>query len=175
MSFCPRTLKLGAPKILKLGFSRLWRPLILFADLRLRWGLKHSCSLCWELSNNMWCAICTQVNWRDSPLLAIDNQIDNLTSGPSFDHKLCFKYPNGSCKPILNICASRAFQWYKELFNPMNFDSCNCFLKIWESIGTPTPKVKAHLGVWGFIPSHSLTLPRAWNMTIQFHSWLTPL
>ncbi len=40
----------------------------------------------------------------------------------------------------------------------MGFDSCNRSLKIWESIRTPTPKMGAHLGVWGFIPSHSLTL-----------------
>ncbi len=35
----------------------------------------------------------------------------------------------------------------------MGFDPCNCSLKIQEFIGTPTPKVGAHLGVWGFIPS----------------------
>jgi hypothetical protein len=29
----------------------------------------------------------------------------------------------------------------------MGFDPCNCFLKIQESIETPTPKVGAHLGV----------------------------
>ncbi len=40
----------------------------------------------------------------------------------------------------------------------MNFDPYNRLLKIWESIGTPTPKVGVHLGVWGFIPSHSPTL-----------------
>jgi hypothetical protein len=31
----------------------------------------------------------------------------------------------------------------------MSFDLCNHPLKIWKSIGTLTPKVKAHLGVWG--------------------------
>ncbi len=41
----------------------------------------------------------------------------------------------------------------------MSFDPCNCPLKIQESIGTPTPKVGTHLGVWGFISSHSLALP----------------
>jgi hypothetical protein len=154
MLFCLKTVKLGAPKFLKLGLLRLWRPLIFLIDLQLRWGLKHSCSLHWELSNSMWHAICTQVNRRDSPFLVIDNQIDNLILRPFFYHNLCFKYPNGSCEPILDINTSRDFQWYKDLFNPMSFDSCNCFLKIWVSIGTPTPKVKAHLGVWGI---HSLT------------------
>jgi hypothetical protein len=41
----------------------------------------------------------------------------------------------------------------------MRFDPCNHVLKIWESIETPTSKVGAHLGVWRFIPSYSLTLP----------------
>jgi hypothetical protein len=59
---------------------------------------------------------------------------------------------------ILNIYVPRAFQWYKELFNLMSFDPYDCPLKVRESIGTPTPKVKDHLGVWGFIPSHSPTL-----------------
>ncbi len=42
----------------------------------------------------------------------------------------------------------------------MNFDPCNHLLKIWNSIKTPTPKVRTHLGVRGFIPSHSLALPK---------------
>jgi len=29
-------------------------------------------------------------------------------------HYLCFKYPNGSCKPILDICVPRSSQWYKK-------------------------------------------------------------
>jgi hypothetical protein len=58
----------------------------------------------------------------------------------------------------LDIYASKAFQWDKELFNLMSFDPCNCPMKIQESIGTPTPKVGTHLGVWGFIPSHAPTL-----------------
>jgi len=40
----------------------------------------------------------------------------------------------------------------------MSFDPYNFSLKIRESIGTTTPKVGTHLGVWGFIFSHSLTL-----------------
>jgi hypothetical protein len=52
----------------------------------------------------------------------VKSEIDNLTFNPSFDHNLCFKYPNGSCEPILNISVPRTFQWHKELFNPMNLD-----------------------------------------------------
>jgi hypothetical protein len=46
-----------------------------------------------------------------------------------------------------------------ELVNPMSFDPCNHFSKIRKSIGTLTPKLGTHLGVWGFIPSHPPTLP----------------
>jgi hypothetical protein len=56
----------------------------------------------------------------------------------------------------------------------MAFDPCNRSLKIWESIETLTPKVGAHLGVWGFIPSHSPTLMGAWNVIPGLHSWPAP-
>jgi len=39
----------------------------------------------------------------------------------------------------------------------MNFDPSNYFLKIWNSIGIPTPKVGIHLGMCGLILSHYLT------------------
>jgi hypothetical protein len=93
---------------------------------------------------------------------------------PSFDHNLCYIYPNGSCEPILNIFVLRAFQWYKKLFNPMGFYPYICSLKIQDSIETLTPKVGAHLGVWKFIPSHFPTLPRAWNVTHGLQFWPTP-
>jgi hypothetical protein len=48
----------------------------------------------------------------------------------------------------------------------MSFDPFNHFLKIWKSIGTQTPKVGAHLGVCGFIPSPSYVL---WS--IKCDSW----
>jgi hypothetical protein len=62
-----------------------------------------------------------------------------------------------------------------ELFNLMSFDLCDRPLKIRKSIGTLTCKGGAHLGVWRFIPSHSPTFPRAWNVTPGLHSWPTPL
>jgi hypothetical protein len=49
----------------------------------------------------------------------------------------------------------------------MNFDLYNFLFKIWESIGTPTPKVGLHLGVWGFIPSLTLSYT---PMSIKFDS-----
>jgi len=105
----------------------------------------------------------------------VKSQMGNLTLDLFFGHNLCFKYPNGSCKFILDIYILRAFQWYKQLFNPMGFDACNHFLKIRESIKTSTPKMGAHLGAWRFIPSHPPTLLKAWNVIPGLHSWPTPL
>ncbi len=53
----------------------------------------------------------------------------------------------------------------------MGFDLYNLFLKIQKSIGTPTPKVGTHLGVWRFIPSHSPTLPKTWDVTLRLPFW----
>jgi len=123
-------------------------------DLQLRWGLKRSCSPCQDLFNDMSHTTYTQGKWGDSWLLVIANQIVNLTLDPSFDYNLCFRCPNGSCEPILDIYIPRSFQWYKELFNLLGFDPYNCSLKIWEFTRTPTSEVEVPLGVWGFIPSH---------------------
>jgi hypothetical protein len=43
----------------------------------------------------------------------------------------------------------------------MSFDPYNHPLKIQKSIKTTTPKMGTHVGVCGFIPSHSFTLPGA--------------
>ncbi len=108
----------------------------------------------------------------------VGSQIDKLILNLSFGHNLCFKCPNGSCNPISDIYITKAFQWYKELFNSMSFDPCNCSLKIQESIGTPTPKVGAHLEVWRFIFSHSLTLSGVRNMipglSLLTHTFTSP-
>jgi hypothetical protein len=175
MSFRLETPRLGVPKFPKLGLPQLWTPITLLEDVRLMWGLKQSWSPRWEISNGMWQATCTQVNQGDSWLLVVRNQIGNLTTDLFFSHNLCFKYSNESCEPILDIYVSRTFQWYKEIFNPMSFSPFNYPLKIWKSIEILTPKVGAHLGVWGFIPSHFPTLMGTWNVTLVFHSWPTPL
>ncbi len=109
MSFCPRTPKLRVPKFPKLGLLRLWRAITSYQNLRLKWGLKQSCSPRQEFSNGMWHTTCTQVNQGDSWLLVVESQIANLTPGSSFGCNLCFKLPNGSCEPILNIYIPRAF------------------------------------------------------------------
>jgi hypothetical protein len=70
----------------------------------------------------MWHATCTHIFQGDSQLLMVRSQIVTLIPSLSFGHNLYFKYSNMSCKPILDIYVSRPFQWYKEFFNPMNFD-----------------------------------------------------
>jgi hypothetical protein len=105
MSFCPVIPKLGLPQF--------WRPITLYEDFQLKWSLKQSCSLHWELSNNMWHATYTQENWGNFQLLMVRSQIANLTLDPSFGHNLYFKYPNESCEPILDIYVPSIFQWYK--------------------------------------------------------------
>jgi hypothetical protein len=111
-----RDSQMEALKFPKLGLLRLWGPITLCANLRLRWGLKQSCSLHQNLFNNMSHATYTQGNWVDSWLLRVGSQTANLTPDLSFSHNLCFKCPNGSCEPILNIYVSITFQWYKKTF-----------------------------------------------------------
>jgi hypothetical protein len=101
----------------------------------------------------------------------VESQIVNLTPDLFFGYNLCFRCPNGSWEPILNIYVSIAFQWYKKLFDPMGFDPCICPLKIWESIGILIPKMGVHLGMWTFIPSHSFALPGTWNVTPRLPFW----
>jgi len=149
----------GIPKLPKLKLPRLWGPVPLCVNLWLKWGLKQSCSPRWELSNGMSHATCKQGNWVNSRLLVVGSQIANLTPDFSFGHNLCFRCWNGSCEPILDIYVSITFQWYKKLLKPLVFDPCNCSLNIWESTKTPTPKMEAPLGMWGFIPSHFPSLP----------------
>ncbi len=162
--------KLG---LLQLWQSRgqLWGPITLREDLGLRWGLKKSCSPRLELSNDMLHITYTQVNRVNYWLLAIESQTINLTPDLSFGHNLCLRYPNGSCKAILDIYDSIIFQWYKKLFDPLGFDPYNCSLNIRESTGTLTPKVGVPLEVWGSIPSHSFALPRTCGMTPGLPSW----
>jgi hypothetical protein len=143
MPFCPET-----PMTLE-------GAIMFCVDSRLKWGLKKSCNPCWKLSNGMWYTTYTQVNQGDYWLLVVKSQIGNLFLGLSFGHNLCFKSSNGSYDLVLDIYVPKVFQWYNELFNPMNFDPWNLPMKIQDSMGTSIPKVGAHLGVWGV---HSLTL-----------------
>jgi hypothetical protein len=49
----------------------------------------------------------------------------------------------------------------------MSFDPYNRSLNIQKSVETPTLKVRAHLEMWRFIPSHSPTLPGTQDVTLE--------
>jgi hypothetical protein len=164
---------MGVSKFPQIRFLQFWGRVISRSNLRLRWGLKQSCSACRELSNNMLHVSWTQQNRVDSWLLMVGSQTTNLTPDLSIGHNLCFRCPNRRCEPILDIYVSITFQWYKEFFKAMGFDYYNHVLKIWESIwdsnsynGSSFRSVR--------VPSHSLTLfalLRACDVTPGSFSW----
>jgi hypothetical protein len=162
-------------KFSQLGLPWLWTPIPMCVNLWLGWGLKQSFILPRDLFNSMWHVTCTQGNWGDSWLLVVGSQIVNLTPDPCFGHNLCFKSPNGSCEPILDMYVLRAFQWYKERLNPMNFRPYIALWRFGNPFGTPTPKMGVYLGVWGFIPSPSFALLGAWDVIPGLPSWPAPL
>jgi hypothetical protein len=153
MAFCPRTTKWESWNSQSWD-SDNWGPITLCVELRLRWGMKKNYSPHQELPNSISHATCTQGNQVDSWLLMVGSQTVNLTFGLSFGHNLCFKCPNESHEPILNIYVSIDFQWYKELFNPLSFDAYNCPLKFGSPLGLQLPKWE-HLGS---VKVHSVTL-----------------
>jgi hypothetical protein len=80
----------------------------------------------------------------------------NLTPGLSFAHNLCFRCPNEPRKPNLDIYTSIAFQWYKYFLKARSLALAITLWRFESSFATPTPNMEVQLGVWGFIPSHSL-------------------
>jgi len=124
----------GVLKLSRFGLLELWACITFRLDLRLGRGLKQTCSSPWELSNGVSQFTCTHWDWVDSRLLVVGSQISNLTPGPSFDHNLCYRCPNGSCEAILDIYISRPFQRY---LNARCFDPCNHVLSFRESWRTP--------------------------------------
>jgi hypothetical protein len=173
MTFLSWDSRMGVLKLHKRGLLWLWSPITLWANLGSRCGLKQSCSSRLEISNNMWLVVCNQVNRIDSRLFLVGSQIGSLTPDLSFGHNLCFRCLNEQCEPILDIYVPGTFQWYKERYKPLSFDPWNCSLKFWESTGTPSPKVRIALGMWVFIPSHSLTLLHTFLHSREYVMWLS--
>jgi hypothetical protein len=66
-----RDSQMGVPKFSKLGLMRFCGPVPLCANLRLRRGLKKSCSPCQELFDAMSHATYTPRNWGDFQLLVV--------------------------------------------------------------------------------------------------------
>jgi hypothetical protein len=128
----------GVRKLSQFRLPRLWELITPSSDLQLGWGLNKTCSYCQELSNDVLHSTCTHRDRVDSRLLVVGSQIANLTPGLFFDHNLCYRYPNGSCKAILDIYTSRPFQRYKEHPKERCFGPCNQALNFWESRRTPS-------------------------------------
>jgi hypothetical protein len=97
MAFLSRDSQMEVPKSPRLELPRLCGTIISCA------GLKRSCSPRQELSNNVSHATCTQGHWVDSRLFVVGSQTASLIPDLFFYHNVCFKCPNGSCKPILDI------------------------------------------------------------------------
>jgi hypothetical protein len=155
-----------SPETIPVWTLVLWELITPNSDLQLRWGLKQTCSSCQELSNGVPHSTCTYRDWVDSQLLVVGSQIASLTLGPSFDHNLCYICLNGSCKAILNIYTSRAFQRYKKHFKGRCFDSCNRALNFWESQRT----LSSHFWECEF---HSHTCLKVGLRRLQYLSLLT--
>jgi len=117
----------------RFGLLGLWELITPNLDLWLGWGLKQTCSSPQELFNGVSHSTCTHRGRVDSRLLVVGSQTANLTPGPSFDHNLCYRCPNGSCEAIFGIYTSRPFQRYKEHLKARYFDPYNRALKFWES------------------------------------------
>jgi hypothetical protein len=138
----------GVPKLSWFGLPGLWELITPGSDLKLGWGLKQTHSSSQELSNGVFHSICTHRDRVDSRLFVVGSQIASLTPDPSFDHNLCCKCANGSCKAIFDIYTSRPFQQYKEHLKARCFDLCNQALMLQESQRTPSPhfwKCEFHL------------------------------
>jgi len=142
----------GVPKLSWFGLPRLWMLITPRLKLGSERGLNQSCSSPRELSNGVSHFTCTHRNRVDSRLLVVGSQIANLTPGPSFDHNLCWRCPNGSCEAILDIYTSRPFQWYKERLNARCFDPWNRVLSFRESWRT----LKSHFRECEWRPHTSL-------------------
>jgi len=142
----------GVPKLSRFGLPRLWAFITSHPKLGSERGPNQSCSSPQELSIGVLHFTCTHRNQVDSRLLMVGSQTANLTLDLSFDHNLCCRCPNGSCKAILDIYTSRPFQWYKERLNARCFDPCNRALSFWESRRTP----KSHFRECEWRPHTSL-------------------
>ncbi len=128
----------GVPKLSRIRLSGLWELIIPGSYLWLGRGMKQTCSSPQNLSNGVSHSTCTHRGRVDSRLLVVGNQTANLTPSPSFDHNLCYRCPNGSCKAIFDIYTSRTFQRYKEHLKARCFDLYNWALKLRGSQRTPS-------------------------------------
>ncbi len=139
----------GVPKLSRFGLPGLRTLITPRPKLGSRQCLNQSCSSLWKLFNDVSHFTRTHQNRVDSRLLV----------GPSFDHNLCCRCPNGSCEAILDIYTSRTFQRYKERFNARCFDPCNRAIVIGSPRGLSSP-------IFGSV-SGDFTTPSKWGCDTQ--------
>jgi len=142
-------------KLSQFGLPGLWVFITSCPELGLGRGLKQSCSSPQELSDGASYFTCTHRDQVDSRLLVVGSQIANLIPGPSFDHNLCCRCPNGSCEAILDIYTPRPFQRYKKHLSARCFGPYNRTLSFRNPEGLPSP-------ILGSV-SGDLTLPSKWG------------
>jgi hypothetical protein len=153
--------KIGTPTTLE-AYNFVFRPLIV-------WDLKQSCSLGQELSNGMWHATCTKGSQGDSRLLVVNSQIGNLTPSPSFGHNLCFNYPNGSCKPILDVYVPEATNDVKNFSIQWILAPTITLWKFKSLSKLQLPKWEL---TWECEGSFPHTLPHSWEHKMWFMAFL---
>jgi hypothetical protein len=157
--FLSRDSQMGVSKSPRLGVLQLCETITSYANLLLGQGLNRSCSPHQEISNGVLHITFTQRNRVDSWLSVVGSQTANLTTGLSFGHNLCCRCLNESCKPILDIYVSIAFQWYKEFLKARGFTLCNRSLKFRESTRTLNLNMGVHS--FGSVNVYSHTLPHS--------------
>jgi hypothetical protein len=115
----------GVPILSRFGLLELWEVTTPSSDFGLERGVKQTSSSLQKISNSGSHSFCTPRGWVDSQLFVVGSQIVSLTLGPSFDHNLCCRCPNGPCEAIFDIYTSSLFQRYKKHLKARCFDLCN--------------------------------------------------
>jgi hypothetical protein len=136
MSLFPGTPRLESRNCLETipgGVPGLWELITPDWEVWSQQDLNQTCSPRRDLSNDLSHSQFEGLEEVDSRLLVVGSQIASLTPGPSFAHNLGCRCPNGQCEAIVDIYASRPFQWHQEHLNPRCFGPCCRTLNIRKS------------------------------------------
>jgi hypothetical protein len=93
----------GVPGPSRFRLLKLWEVTTPSSNLGLERGLNQTCSSTQELSNGVLHSFCTPRGRVDSGRFVVGSETASLTLGPSFDHNLCCRCPNGPCEAIFDI------------------------------------------------------------------------
>jgi hypothetical protein len=131
----------NCPEIVPDGVPGLWELITPDCGVWSQRGLNQTCSLRWDLFNDVSHSRFGGREEVDFRLLVVGSQTASLTPGLSFAHNLGYRCPNGQCEAIFYIYASRPFQWHQEHHNARCFGPCCRALNIQESRRTPNPQL----------------------------------